>query len=163
MRECCWPQPLCPPNTGPREATSLWPPAWLIYVWVSQREKEEEKKKAKRCVPLRPEQGVGLSPYPAAWGSAAWCFPPLLFQLSGYSAKPKGVFNRGLGITSLTVNSSKVKGLGRCPKPRMLRAPPAQPTPWRFHQAPWGFFCWHVPWFSITACANHKTSTYFTG
>lgn len=41
-------------------------------------------------------------------------FPPVLFQLSCYSPKPEGVFNRGLGITGLTFNSSGVKGPGHC-------------------------------------------------
>lgn len=52
-------------------------------------------------------------------GSSMCCFPAVLFQLSGYSPKLKGVFNGGCGITGLTVNSSEVKGLGRCPKPSM--------------------------------------------
>lgn len=45
----------------------------------------------------------------------------MLFQLSCYSPKPEGVFNRGLGITGLTFNSSGVKGPGHCPEPSMLR------------------------------------------
>lgn len=81
------------------------------------------KKKKKVLLPcdLSPGQAGSrvepTTPHEAALHGAS---TPLLFQLSGYSPKPKGVFNRGLGITGLTVNSSKVKGLGCCPKPCML-------------------------------------------
>lgn len=36
---------------------------------------------------------------------------------------PRGSLTGGLGITGLTVNSSGVKGLGRCPKPCVSHAP----------------------------------------
>ncbi len=90
------------------------------------REREREKERKKFSYPVTSLQARsrewGWARH-ATWGSAAWRFSPLLFQLSGYSPKPKGVFNGGFGITGLTVNSSKVKGLGHCPKPSMLHTP----------------------------------------
>lgn len=87
--------------------------------------------------------------------SAAWCFPPVLFQLSCYSLKPEGVFNGGLGITGLTFNSSGVKGPGHCPEPPHVThysdwTPQRLPPPWR------AFFICHwlsytrIPWYYIT-------------
>lgn len=108
----------------PPQAPGSPPPFDLLLPAWSMFEREREKKKF--SYPVTSLQALSREwgwAHHATWGPAAWCSTPLLFQLSGYSPKPKGVFNGGLGITGLTVNSSKVKGLGRCPKPCMLRTP----------------------------------------
>lgn len=64
------------------------------------------------------------------WGSTAWHISLLLFQLFGYSPKPKGVFHRGPRITGLNVNSSEVKGLGRWLKLSITHPPLDWPTSW---------------------------------
>lgn len=113
-----------------RQAPGIPPFSDLLPGWSDREQerysgKESEKKRVLLHCDLSPgpAQGAGLSPLHHMGLSAAWCVPPVLFQLSGYSPKPKGVFNLGLGITGLTVNSSRVKGLGRCPKPSMFHAP----------------------------------------
>jgi len=99
----------------------------LADLCLRDREKERERKRrVKKRVLLPfdlspgPKRGAGLCP-----PRSVVLFLPLLFQLSGYSPKPKGVFNGGLGITGPTVNSSEVKGLGRCPL-----SPPCRILPW---------------------------------
>ncbi|TNN74963.1 hypothetical protein EYF80_014708 [Liparis tanakae] len=62
------------------------------------------------CLPTPlegPKRGAGLCPPRRMRPRCVVLFLPLLFQLSGYSPKPKGVFNGGLGITGPTVNSSE--------------------------------------------------------
>lgn len=101
----------------------------------------------------------------ATWGSAAWCSPPLLFQLSGYSLKPKGVFNGALGSQAWLLTAPRWKASDTALSPPCYTLPWLSKLLWDF-ECSYGSACYRamsslslvigIPWYHITACAHCK-------
>ena len=92
-----------------------------------EREREKEGIKKKYSHPMTSLQALSREwgwAHHATWGSTAWCSPPLLFQLSGYSPKPKGVFNGALGSQAWLLTAPRWKASDAA------LSPPCYTLPW---------------------------------